>query len=83
MGRAMMIVGVFLLARDPRALADWYRRHLGWELDYISEEDTYCIELYYRETDRPEQLQHLVYAIMPGDPGEPGRGHIVTTGSMM
>ena len=43
MGRAMMIGGVFLLARDPRALADWYRRHLGWELDYISEEDTYCI----------------------------------------
>ena len=77
MRRAMMIGGVFLLARDPRALADWYQRHLGWELGYISDEDTYYIELYYRETDRPEQPQHLVYAIMPGDPGEPGRGHIV------
>lgn len=30
-----------------------------------------------RPTDRPERRQHLVYAIMPGEPGEPGRGHIV------
>jgi predicted enzyme related to lactoylglutathione lyase len=30
-----------------------------------------------RAKDGPERLQHLVYAIMPGDPGEPGQGHIV------
>ncbi len=77
MGRALMIGGVFLLARDPGALADWYQRHLGRELQHFPDEDTYYIELYYREPDRPERPQHLVYAIMPGDPGESGQGHIV------
>jgi glyoxylase I family protein len=72
-----MIGGVFLLSRDPGALADWYQRHLGWQLRYLSEDDTYYLELYYRETDRPESSQHLVYAIMPGNPGEPGTGHVV------
>jgi catechol 2,3-dioxygenase-like lactoylglutathione lyase family enzyme len=75
MVRALMIGGVFLLSRDPDALAEWYRRHLGWELSYLPEEGYYT-ELYFREHDRPEQAQHLVFAIMPGDPG-PGEGHIV------
>ena len=30
-----MIGGVFLLSRDPAALAEWYRRFLGWELDVL------------------------------------------------
>jgi glyoxylase I family protein len=77
MGKARMIGGVFLLARDPRLLAEWYQRHLGWRFDYLADDATYYVELYYREADDPEQRQHLVYAIMPGDPGEPGRGHIV------
>ncbi len=77
MPKALMIGGVFLLARDPHSLAEWYQRHLGWQLRYLADERTYYIELYYQPTDHPEQRQHLVYAIMPGDPGEPGRGHIV------
>jgi catechol 2,3-dioxygenase-like lactoylglutathione lyase family enzyme len=76
MGRALMIGGVFLLSRDPSALAEWYRRHLGWELRYLADDDTYYAELYYREADDPGHAQYIVYAIMPGDPGEPGRGHI-------
>jgi catechol 2,3-dioxygenase-like lactoylglutathione lyase family enzyme len=76
-GKALMIGGVFLLARDPRSLAEWYGRHLGWQLDYLADDDTYYTELYYREKDSTERLQHLVYAIMPGDPGQPGQGHIV------
>ena len=70
-----MIGGVFLLSRDPAALAEWYRRHLGWELQLLPGED-YYIELYFREDERAEQRQHLVFAIMPGDPGD-GDGHIV------
>lgn len=42
-----------------------------------ADEDTYYAELYFREDERPAQRQHLVYAIMPGDPGSPGQGHIV------
>jgi catechol 2,3-dioxygenase-like lactoylglutathione lyase family enzyme len=77
MARALMIGGVFLLARDPAALAEWYRRHLGWELRHLAAEDAHYIELYYTAPDEPEPRQHLVYAIMAGDPGGPGRGHIV------
>ena len=29
MPKALMIGGVFLLARDPHSLAEWYQRHLG------------------------------------------------------
>jgi catechol 2,3-dioxygenase-like lactoylglutathione lyase family enzyme len=74
---ALMIGGVFLLANDPRALAEWYQRHLGWKLEYLADEKAYYAELYYRERDLPEQEQHLVFAIMPGDPGKPGEGHVV------
>jgi catechol 2,3-dioxygenase-like lactoylglutathione lyase family enzyme len=77
MANALMIGGVFLLARDPRALAEWYRRHLGWELAYLADEGAYYIELYYRELDHPDQREHLVFAIMPGDPGDPGQGHVI------
>jgi glyoxylase I family protein len=75
MGGALMIGGVFLVSRDPATLEQWYRRHLGWELKLLPT-GGYYVELYFREHDRPEQAQHLVFAIMPGDPGA-GEGHIV------
>jgi catechol 2,3-dioxygenase-like lactoylglutathione lyase family enzyme len=77
MARALMIGGVFLLARDPVGLAEWYQRHLGWELRDLPDERAYYIELYYSTPGEPEQRNHLVYAIRPGDPGEPGCGHVV------
>jgi catechol 2,3-dioxygenase-like lactoylglutathione lyase family enzyme len=77
MARALMIGGVFLLASNPRTLAEWYRRYLGWELGYLADEGAYYVELYYREPDDAGQHQHLVFAIMPGDPGEPGQGHVI------
>jgi catechol 2,3-dioxygenase-like lactoylglutathione lyase family enzyme len=70
-----MIGGVFLRSRDPAALADWYRGYLGWQLDSLPD-DGYYTELYFRENQRPEEERHLVFAIMPGDPGA-GEGHIV------
>ena len=75
MARALMIGGVFLLSRDPERLADWYRRHLGLELGFLPEEGYYN-ELYFRKDETPEERQHLVFAIMPGDPGA-GEGHII------
>ena len=77
MGRALMIGGVFLVSRDPGALAGWYRRHLGWELEHMPDEDTYYTPVFYRDDERTEQREHLVFSIMPGDPGAPGTGHIV------
>jgi catechol 2,3-dioxygenase-like lactoylglutathione lyase family enzyme len=75
MGRALMIGGVFLLSREPERLADWYRQHLGWEFGFLPDEGFYT-ELYFREDGDPEQRQHLVFAIMPGEPGG-GEGHII------
>jgi catechol 2,3-dioxygenase-like lactoylglutathione lyase family enzyme len=75
MAQALMIGGVFLLSPDPEQLAAWYSRHLGWELKFLPDEGYYS-ELYFREDDEPEQRQHLVFAIMPGDPGS-GEGHII------
>jgi glyoxylase I family protein len=75
MGRALMIGGVFLLSRDPERLANWYERHLGWELGFLPDEGYYA-EVYFREDGEPERRQHLVFAIMPGDPGS-GEGHII------
>jgi catechol 2,3-dioxygenase-like lactoylglutathione lyase family enzyme len=75
MGRALMIGGVFLLSRNPEALADWYRRHLEWEPAFLPDEGYYT-ELYFREDDEPDHRQRLVFAIMPGDPGY-GEGHII------
>ncbi len=70
-----MIGGVFLLSPDPEGLVAWYKRHLGWELKFLPDEGYYT-ELYFREDDDPGQRQHLVFAIMPGDPGT-GEGHII------
>jgi glyoxylase I family protein len=75
MARALMIGGVFLLSRDPEKLVEWYKRHFGWELAFLPEEGYYR-ELYFRDDEKPEQRQHLVFAIMPGDPGG-GEGHII------
>ena len=72
-----MIGEVFLLSRDPARVADWYHRHLGWEFQRMANEETWYAEVYFREDERPEVRQNLVCAIMPGDPGEAGRGHIV------
>jgi catechol 2,3-dioxygenase-like lactoylglutathione lyase family enzyme len=79
MGRAVMIGGVFLLSRSPEALADWYRRHLGWELAFLPDEGYYT-ELYFREDDDTEQRQHLVFAIMPAIPAT-AKGTSSTTAS--
>jgi len=72
-----MVGGVFLLARDPRALAHWYQRHLGWHLAELGDDGTCYIELWFRDDDQAGTRRHLVYAIMPGDPGPANTGHIV------
>jgi catechol 2,3-dioxygenase-like lactoylglutathione lyase family enzyme len=71
------LAGYFCLRAIHARWAEWYRRHLGWELGYLADEGAYYVELYYSELNRPQQHQHLVFAIMPGDPGEPGQGHVV------
>ena len=73
-----MIGGVFLLARaiHARWRSGTTAISVG-SLGYLADEGAYYVELYYSELDRPEQHQHVVFAIMPGDPGEPGQGHVI------
>ena len=70
-----MIGGVFLLSRDPEALANWYRRHFGWELGAPPWRGLLPRALLPRGRE-PKQRQHLVFAMMPDDPGN-GEGHII------
>ena len=46
MAKALMIGGVFLLARDPAALAEWYQRHLGWQLNRVDDVDAVVARLH-------------------------------------
>ncbi len=48
MGRALMVGGVFLLARDPRSLAEWYQRLLGWQLEYLAASHCVVDQTYQR-----------------------------------
>jgi catechol 2,3-dioxygenase-like lactoylglutathione lyase family enzyme len=77
MGRTLMIGGVFLLSRDPERLADWYRRHFGFDLRSMEGDETRFAVLNYRDDAEPASRRDLAFAIMPGEPGEPGQGHII------
>src|SRR5436305_179304 len=77
MVRALMIGGGLLRARDPAAFSEWYGRPLGWGRRHPPDENAYYIEVDDTADDEPRPRQHLVYAIMAGDPGEPGHGHVV------
>jgi len=55
------IGGVFLYARDPSALAEWYRRNLGIEAAYIEGERAYTCEF-------GDGSDRIVWAIMERKP---------------
>ena len=61
MERVTGIGGVFFKARDPAALAAWYRQHLGLESkDAIAEFE-------WREKEEPDRIGHTVWAAFPAD----------------
>jgi predicted enzyme related to lactoylglutathione lyase len=65
MERVLGLGGVFFKARDPRALADWYRDHLGITL----EAEQTCAMLKSQGPDEP-----TVWATFPADTTYFGRG---------
>jgi len=70
MAKAVGVGGVFLRARDPQALAQWYAKHLG-----IPEEggEALCF-------DGPESMGRTVFAHFPADTkyfGESGQQAMV------
>ena len=55
------IGGVFLKARDPEAMANWYREHLG-----IATKDGYT-DFKWRDKDKPELVGQTVWSLFPAD----------------
>jgi predicted enzyme related to lactoylglutathione lyase len=55
------IGGVFIRARDPERMAEWYREYLG-----ISTTDGYTRFL-WRNPEQPEESGSTVWSLFPGD----------------
>ena len=66
--RVTGIGGIFFKGKDPRVLAQWYRRHLG-----IRVEDT--VALFSWRSGRDGKVQgHTVWSIFPADTTYFGKG---------
>lgn len=62
MKRVTGIGGIFFKARDPAALRDWYRRHLGIDVtDWGG-----CVFM-WRSADNPEGAGATVWSVMDAD----------------
>ena len=55
------IGGVFIKARDPGAMAAWYREQLG-----IETKDGFT-DFQWREKEKPEQIGRTVWSLFPAD----------------
>ena len=55
--------GVFLFAKNPKALANWYREFLGIETEDYN--GTYYHEFLYRHQENPKREGRLTWSIMP------------------
>ncbi len=73
------IGGAFIYSNNPKALAEWYSKHLGIELASDEPGGTYYTETWYRDPDDPAKKPHAIFAIMPAaEPlGPPGGGCMI------
>ena len=62
MQRVHFIGGVFIYAKDPKALADWYAEHLG--IETVGESGTYYHEFMYRRIGDPDRTARTTWAIL-------------------
>ena len=58
-GQVTGIGGVFFKAKDPKAMAAWYRTNLG-----IQSKGGFA-DFVWREKDHPEEMGHTAWAIFP------------------
>jgi predicted enzyme related to lactoylglutathione lyase len=69
MMRVTGIGGVFFRAKDPKALAEWYRQHLG-----IPVEDWGGAAFAWKSADNPEGVGTTVWNPFPADSAYIGSG---------
>jgi glyoxylase I family protein len=80
MAKALMIGGGFLLARDPRGLAQWYQRHLGWELGYLADESAYSSSCTTAKSIGPTNTSTWCSRSCRAIRATPGEGHVINYG---
>jgi predicted enzyme related to lactoylglutathione lyase len=62
MARVTGIGGVFFKARDPKALAQWYRERLG-----IAMQDWNGTQFHFADDTSPREHGYAVWALFPSD----------------
>jgi predicted enzyme related to lactoylglutathione lyase len=62
MQRVLGIGGIFLKAKDPKALVDWYRNHLGMDIQAWG-----GLTFAPPATDHPHATVPSVWSVMPSD----------------
>lgn len=60
MRRVTGIGGIFIKAKDPEALREWYRRHLGLDV-----QDWGGVAFRWHEPGRPNEHGSTVWSVMP------------------
>ncbi|MCL4249066.1 MAG: VOC family protein [Anaerolineae bacterium] len=76
MKRVTGIGGIFFKVNDPQAMADWYSKHLGLDLEDQSPTTTFR----WREKDDPQVGGATVWALFPQETeyfGSPGNTFMI------
>ncbi len=59
--------GVFLYSENPKALAEWYTKHLGMEYIYTAENKAYVATFNYHELEDKDTKRYVVWSISHTD----------------
>lgn len=58
------IGGVFIYSKNPSALAEWYKVHLGINFEHSEEYKAYYFSFYYRDEKDPSKKYYTAWSIL-------------------
>jgi len=58
---------IFIYSENPKALADWYTKHLGIAYEYTSEYKAYYASFHYFMPDDTETKRYVAWSILHTD----------------
>lgn len=62
MKRVTGLGGMFIKSKDPKALFDWYEKHLGLQREYGE-----STSFHWRDAEDPEKTGQTVWSVFPED----------------
>jgi len=71
-GRVTGIGGVFFKSKDPKALAAWYREHLGMDSGHVG-----FVKFGWRDKDNPSEEGATAWTPFPESTTEFARSHMI------